>query len=429
MTGRAVRVDVRMMIATWPVPARRGAVTAFCREHQISRSTFYAVRAQVGAVGVVAAVAPPARRVRPDLATLPVVEAAAVRVRKELADAGWDHGPLSVAQEMGVQGLPVPSRATLARIFVRAGMVTPAPRKRPRSSWRRFTFGYVHQCWQLDATEWRLADGSVAMVFQMLDDHSRFIVGSLVDTGETSAGAVAVLTRAISAHQVPQLLLTDNGLAMNPHRRGKVSQLAAEAQRLGITAITGRPYHPQTTGKNERVHSTLKKWLRRRPLPVSNAELTGWLGEFDQRYNYRRGHQGLDGRTPATVLAGDTRAVPPEPPQPVTPPPRRPCGQPRKAHDVRRIRVTDKGAVRVNGAFIGLGVEHGGSDILAVIEDHQVAVFDADGTLLRSVDLSDAKTYYPTGRNRGGPPRPRYRRLITTTKLSGITETETSGPN
>src|SRR5215212_6871937 len=107
MTGSAVAVDVRMMIAAWPAHARRGAVSAFCREHGVSRSRFYEIRALAARVGPVQAVATPrARRERPDLAAPVVIEAAAVRIRKELADAGWDHGPISVRARMLTEGLP-----------------------------------------------------------------------------------------------------------------------------------------------------------------------------------------------------------------------------------------------------------------------------------------------------------------------------------
>jgi hypothetical protein len=157
----------------------------------------------------------------------------------------------------------------------------------------------VHDCWQLDATEWRLADGRTVVIFQLEDDHSRYIVGSHVAWSENSAAAVAVMSAAVAAHQAPVLLLTDNGIAMNPHRRGLISQLAAYAAGLGIRAITSRIYHPQTAGKNERLHQTLKLWLRARPLPVDIDQLTGWLQLFDRHYNHRRPHQSLQARTPA----------------------------------------------------------------------------------------------------------------------------------
>ena len=140
---------------------------------------FYAIRNLAREGGRLAAVTGstevPSKR--PDRAIAPALVAAAVRIRKELADAGWDHGPMTVRHRMLQAGLPAPSRATLARVFTAHGMVVPQPQKRPRSSYRRFTFARVHECWQLDATEWRLADGSEVTIFQLLDDHSRFLVG------------------------------------------------------------------------------------------------------------------------------------------------------------------------------------------------------------------------------------------------------------
>jgi transposase InsO family protein len=416
-----------MMIVTWPADAPRGAVSVFCREHAISRSRFYELRAlseRVGPLEAVSAVRGPHQR--PDLLTVAAVEAAAVRIRKELADAGWDHGPLSVRARMIAEGLPAPSRATLARIFTRRGMVTPQPAKRPRSSWRRFTFKAVHECWQLDATETALGDGSSATVFQLLDDHSRFIVASTVDTGETSAAAVAVLRAGVGAHQVPLLLLTDNGRAMNPHRQGHTSALAAYAASLGIRAITSRVYHPQTCGKNERVHATLKRWLAARPRPATLTELTALVDQFDTHYNQHRPHQALDQATPAHVLATGPRATPPQPPPPPAPQPARP---PAPVHDQRVVRVNGTGSARVLGGYwIGLGVEHAGSDVLVVLEGQTVSVFDAHGTHLRTVSLNPDQRYYATGRPRFANPRARLNARINTTELSAPTETEPSAP-
>lgn len=424
MTGRAVRVNVRMMIATWPQDAPRGAVGVFCREHGISRSQFYEIRALARERNAMEAAAPlvPARR-RPDLATSEVIEQSAIRIRKELAEQGWDHGPLSVRQSMVEAGMPAPSRATLARIFTRYGAVTAQPQKRPRSSWRRFTFKYVHQCWQLDATQWQLAGGEKVVIFQLLDDHSRLIVGSWVDTGETSAGAVAVMAAAVANHQAPQLLLTDNGRSMNPHRLGVVSALVTYAESLGVKAITSRAYHPQTMGKNERVHSTLKRWLRARPAPAGIDELAVWVQAFDEYYNQHRPHQGLDMRTPAAVTATDAWALSPQPPEPTPAKPR-----PSRATPVRTVRVMANGSVRVRGSFIGLGTEHCGKDVLAIVEGQHIAVFDVDGTHLRSVQTTPGQSYYGTGRKGGGTCRRRASTIRQAAELSGPSETELSGP-
>jgi hypothetical protein len=320
-------------------------------------------------------------------------------------------------------------------------MVVAQPNKRPRSSWQRFTFPHVHGCWQLDATQTALADGATATVFQLLDDHSRYVVASGVDTGETSAAAVTVLRAGIAAHQVPQYLLTDNGTAMNPHRRGRTSALAAYAASQGIRTITSRVYHPQTCGKDERIHATLKRWLAARPPAATLNDLAALVAQFDHGYNHTRPHQGLNMATPADVLATGPRADPPDPPQPALTGPTaadptaasRPTPRASRVstHKVQVKRVGGTGSVRVlNRYFIGLGVEHAGSEVLVVIEGTTVTVIDANGEHLRTVQLHPDRRYYGTGRPPGGPPRiHRNARISDPTQLSGHPETETSAPN
>jgi putative transposase len=408
-----------MAIVSWPEDAPRGAVSVFCRRHGISRSQFYAIRALGVSVGSVEAVLAPRRRMRPDLVTPAAVEAAALRIRKELAEDGWDHGPLSVRHQMMQAGLPAPSRATLARIFVRYGAVVAQPQKRPHTSWRRFTFPRVHDCWQLDATEWRLRDGRTVVVFQLLDDHSRFIVGSWVATGETSAGAVAVMSAAVAAHQAPVLLLSDNGVALNPHRRGMTSDLVIYTRTVGTRAITSRVYHPQTCGKNERVHSTLKKWLRARPLPETMDELSSWITIFDERYNYRRPHQALQMRTPAEAFTHDARALPPLPPEPAdlgAPPRQRtrrtPNGAPDPNDKMRLLRVAGSGQVKAANCCIQLGTQHAGSQVMAMVELPVITIFDVHGTELRTIHITPGKIYYGNGARKGGPRHPRLNATI-----------------
>jgi transposase InsO family protein len=437
-----------MLIAAWPPDAPRGAVTAFCRRHGVSRSRFYEIRQQARREGSLAAVVAPAVRRRPDLATPVLVEALALRIRKELAEDGWDHGPLSVRARLlelldlrdqpGHEDLfvpaSVPSRATLARIFTRHGAVVPAPKKRPHVSYRRFTFPRVHDCWQLDATEWHLADGRSVTIFQLEDDHSRYIVASHVAWSENSAAAVAVMRAAVTAHQAPVLLLTDNGMAMNPHRRGKTSQLAAYAASLGTRTITSRIYHPQTTGKNERLHQTLKLWLRARAAPGDLDQLTAWMSQFDAYYNHRRTHQALNQRTPATVLATAARALPPDLPCDLTAPARSitestttsttTSSTPRHgrplADQLSRVRVNTNGSVHVRGGYyIGLGAEYCGAHVLALVDATTATIYDMHGTELRAVDLVPGQLYYGTGRPRGGHRRRRVVEHSNPSQLSG----------
>ena len=293
----------------------------------MSRSWFYEVRARARDTDPLSAMGPRPRPRRGRHAqAIPVeVEELAVRIRKELADAGWDHGPVTVRHRLGELGLTAPAASTLARVFTRRGMVLAQPQKRPRSSYRRFEFATVHECWQLDAFQSTLADGSICAVYQVLDDRSRALLASHVTATETAAGAITVIDKAIAAHQVPVLLLTDNGGAFNQTRPWSVQPAGHPPAGLGCRAITGRPGHPQTQGKDERVHQTTQRWLAARPRPVTEAGLLALVEDFDQQYNTTRPHQSLAMRTPAQVLADEPHAVPPVPPEPTTPAPGDQC--------------------------------------------------------------------------------------------------------
>lgn len=154
------------------------------------------------------------------------------------------------------------------------------------------------------------------MIFQLIDNHSRLAVASLAAKTENGKDAVEVFRKGIEACGVPQRLLTDNGDAMNPIRRGVISELVADANELGIATITGKPYKPTTQGKNERFYSTLFKWLKKRPFATDLVQLQAKLDVFDQAYNTQRGHQSLEERmTPQEAWNATPVAEPLEPGQ------------------------------------------------------------------------------------------------------------------
>lgn len=263
--------QVRLKVASWPENAPRGAVARFCRENGVSRSWFYKVRAKALAEGTWAAMELGSHRPATSPAQTPEdVAALAVKIRRELAADGKDCGP---------------------RIFTRAGEVVPAPRKKPRSAYRRFAAAAPNELWQIDATEWPMAAGRKATIFQVIDDHSRLALASLAARGETSEAAIAVVKAAIARHGAPQKFLSDNGLALNPSRRGYRGALVAYLESLGTRPITGKPHKPTTQGKNERFHQTLFKYLSAQPDQATTlAQLQAQIDAFDLYYNTEREH-------------------------------------------------------------------------------------------------------------------------------------------
>lgn len=408
----AARIDarVRHLIVNFPDQPRRGEVTRFCREHGISRAEFYKVRSRARTEGKLAAVAPrqPVAKSVPRR-TSDEVEAVALQVRADLKRQGWDHGPLSVAAVMRRQGLTPPSRATLARIFTRNGVVTPEPAKRPRASYRRFRYPDPNGCWQLDGFEYRLDDaaGSKKCVLQVEDDHARFILASHVAHSENSEAALTVVATAISRHGAPARFLTDNGTAFNQSRWGNTTQLEAYLRRQGVEPMTGRPRRPTTQGKNERLHQTIQKFLdAHRPIRTAKR-LAQLLDEFDEYYNTQRVHQALDpDQTPAEAYHARPKAVP-GPPKPEIRPavaaPRPETGRrtvksgiARRTRGERPLsdapgaarwadrRVTSSGRIHICHAKIYVGKRRAGQTLHVLFDALTIEIFDADGALIGS---------------------------------------------
>lgn len=385
---------VRLAISQWPEDAPRGAVSTFCAEHGISRKSFYELRTRAKADGPAAVLEPRTRRPRSSPSKLSdEVKQQAVAVRAALEASGLDHGPISVHEKMRAMGLErVPSTASLARIFREAGVARLEPRKKPRSAWRRFVYPAPNACWQLDATEYVLTGGRKCVIFQLIDDHSRYAIASHVASGETARDAITVVDKAIAVHGVPQRLLSDNGLALNPSRRGRVGQLVAHVAALGVEAITGKPYKPTTQGKNERFHQTLFRYLDKQPLADTLAELQAQVDAFDHIYNSQRPHQALPGRvTPQAAWEATPKADPPRPKpnRPVYEPPapnrhRRPRTQP-PAHlppDTCIRTVSTSGTIALDSVSYKIDVDHTFETVLVASDGNKITITDLEGEIL-----------------------------------------------
>lgn len=390
--SREISSRVRFAITQWPQDAPRGAVTAFCAEHRISRKSFYAIRARALEEGAVAAWEPRSRRPRSSPSTTPPqVAEQALAVRAELAASGLDHGPLSVMDKMVALGLAAPSRATLARIFVQAGAVDPEPRKRPRASFRRFVYPAPNCMWQLDGFTYPLAGGRECTILQVLDDHSRMILASLAARAETSEAVLAVVRSAVSRHGVPQRFLSDNGMALNPTRRKRRGQLVDYLNGLGVDTITGKPGKPTTQGKIERHHQTTSRWLDAREFAVDLDQMQALLEEFEDLYNTRRPHQSLAGRiTPRQAWDATPKASEPEPalePLQGDPALRNTEGQATKV-------VTARGDVTITGTAFKLGKAYAGQTVHIVWDPVTIEFFNATGESIRHVPRPAPRTVY-----------------------------------
>jgi putative transposase len=408
---------VRLAITQWPDDAPRGAVTTFCEEHQISRKTFYAIRARARTDGAAAALEPRSRRPKTSPTKLPDdVKHQALGVRAALESSGLDHGPISVHDKMHALGMaPVPSVASLARIFRESGVARLEPKKKPRSAWRRFVYPAPNACWQLDGTEYVLTGGRRCVILQLIDDHSRYAVASHVAWGETSEAAIAVFDKAVAAHGVPQRLLSDNGTALNPSRRGLLGQLVVHVMGLGVEPITGKPYKPTTQGKNERFHQTLFRYLDKQPLAASLAELQAQIDAFDHIYNTERPHQALPGRiTPLVAWEATPKTEAPRPTHERFRPPAIPRSRstrapvPTEASDDAQIKkLTTAGTFRLAGVHYKVDGGRGLEQVLIITDGDTITVADLEGEILiEHTRPAPGVTYVGNGQPRGPRPSP-----------------------
>jgi transposase len=148
------------------------------REYKVSRRWVHELVKRYDAHGE-AGLEPRSRRpVNSRHQTSPGVENKIVALLKQLDEQGHDAGAHTIAFHLTQQIRRVPSVATIRRILRRRGFVTPQPQKRPRSSFIRFAADPPNERWQADITHWRLAGGTDVEILNMLDDHSRFLVGS-----------------------------------------------------------------------------------------------------------------------------------------------------------------------------------------------------------------------------------------------------------
>lgn len=344
-----------------------------------------------------AAVAPRSRAPhRTPHRTDPATEDRIAQLRKELTEAGFDAGAATIAHHLGIEGADVPSESTIWRVLRRRGFVTPQPHKRPRSSWIRFEAQLPNECWQSDATHWELADGSGVEIVNFLDDHSRLILASRVLAVATAKDVVTIFRAASAGFGLPASVLTDNGCIFTTWHRGGATALEFELLAEGIAFKHSRPYHPQTCGKVERFHQTLKLFLKRQPRAATIAELQGQIDRFVAYYNEIRPHRAKNRMTPRAAFDARDKA--------------RPTGVKVARSNgvrVRQDRIDRGGKLTLRHAgvlhHIAIGWDRRGERVLMLVAGDNVRIITREGELLRELTLEPDRTYYGNGL----PPGPR----------------------
>jgi len=364
-------------------------VREVARAHGVSKSWVSVLVARYREGGY-EALAPRSRRPHTSPGRTPrATEEAIVALRKELGELGLDNGPRTIAWHLGRQGLSVPAESTISRILTQRGFVAPAPAKRPKSSFVRFEAALPNECWQGDVTHWVLASGDEVEILNIIDDYSRLCLAADARWVTDTHAVLESFTAAALIWGYPASMLTDNAAIFNARARKGRTAFESELERLGVVYKHARPYHPQTCGKIERFHQTMKKYLaKRRPVRTLRG-LQGQIDGFVEQYSTARPHRARGTLTPLEAFNSRDRAGPGSP---VASPHFR----------VRTDRVDADGNVtlryRSRLLRIGVGRAHKGRRINLYVDDLDVRIVTFDGELLRHLVIDPSRPYQ--GRNR-----------------------------
>ncbi|MCX6406341.1 MAG: IS481 family transposase [Propionibacteriales bacterium] len=349
-----------------------------------------------------AAFEPRSRRPRTSPNATPTATVALiVKLRHELMAAGLDAGADTIAWHLEHHHqIPLP-RATIHRILTRQGLVTPEPKKKPKSALHRFEASMPNETWQSDFTHYRLADGTDTEILTWLDDCTRYAINVTAHQAVTAIIVRDTFREAVRTAGIPASTLTDNGMVFTTRfasRPGR-NALENELRRLHVIQKNGRANHPTTQGKVERFQQTLKKWLRAQPRqPATIAQLQTLLDDFVDEYNHRRPHRSLPHRAPpATLFTAMPKALPAN-------------SRDAQTHArIRHDRIDTSGVVtlRVHGRLhhIGIGRTHARTHVILLVHDLHVRIVNAaTGELLRDLEIDPERDYQPQKPQAPNPP-------------------------
>lgn len=271
------------------------SVTEVCARRGLSRDTFYRYRRRFETAGEAgleersrAPITSPNRMDR-DLEEL------ICRMRTD--HPRW--GARRIRAELMRAGIAPPAVSTIHQALRRGYLIADQPKKKPRKLLRRFEREEPNDLWQIDATKVRLSTGKHAYVIDVVDDHARFLLAALACRVPTAEATCGCFEQAARRYGIPRQVLSDNHNTFTGRFLGCEVAFERLLVGVGVKLINGAPAHPQTQGKVERMHRTLKEWLADEGGAKDIAHLQRLLDRFRRHYNRERPNQAIDDLTPA----------------------------------------------------------------------------------------------------------------------------------
>jgi transposase InsO family protein len=284
-------------------------ISQLCRDFGISRKTGYKwlMRFQESD-GDPSSLADRSRRPHRSPGRTPVaVEEAVLEVRQE--HPAWGGRKIrAYLQRRGERSVPSPS--TITEILRRKGQIDPDESVKHRPC-QRFEMEAPNQLWQMDFKGYFSLDaGGYCHPLTVLDDHSRFLLGLRACSNERQGTVKSHLTSLFRQYGLPERMLMDNGPPWGHDGRVPFTQFSTWLMRLEIAISHPRPYHPQTLGKDERLHRSLKDEVLSQGSLENLDQCQVAFDRWQQIYNYERPHEALGLDSPASRYEPSTRPFP-----------------------------------------------------------------------------------------------------------------------
>jgi transposase InsO family protein len=282
-------------------------LSALCREYGISRKTGYKWLKRYREAGLNGLEDLSRRPQRSPTRTPPEVEQVIVEARQ--AHPAWGSRKLKRwLENRGYRSIPAPS--TVTDILARHGLLS-VEESRKHMAWQRFEMDQPNDLWQMDFKGYfPVSSGQRCYPLTVLDDHSRFLVGLKACSDETAKTVQPHITALFRDFGLPVRMLMDNGNPWGGSPEHPYTRLTVWLLRLGIPVSHGRPFHPQTQGKDERLHRTLKSELLKTARFDTLDECQSRFDHWRILYNHERPHHALALDPPAAHYQPSARPFP-----------------------------------------------------------------------------------------------------------------------
>jgi transposase InsO family protein len=204
----------------------------------------------------------------------------------------------------------VPSASTITAILWRNNLIDPEEASKHRP-FQRFEYDEPNQLWQMDFKGYfPLTEGGTCHPLTVIDDHSRFLIGLKACPNETRLTVQGHLTSLFRNYGLPDRMLMDNGSPWGTGYGQPYTELTVWLIRIGVGISHGKPFNPQTQGKDERLHRTLDNDLLKKITWNNHDQCQIHFDAWREIYNWQRPHEALKMDVPGTLYRASIRAFP-----------------------------------------------------------------------------------------------------------------------